>query len=103
MAKTKKRIKSLISRNPEELAEMLGLDRSVAIEWQIRHDVTHRIRNVFESKKTSKTELAKRAETSRARITRILKGDTSDISLDVLFRVLGALGQKVELKFQKVS
>lgn len=103
MAKAKKKTNSLVARNPEELAELLGLDRSVAIEWKIRHEVTSRIQQVFKIKEVSKTDLAKRAETSRARITRILKGNTSDISLDVLFRVLGTLGQKVELKFSKAS
>lgn len=103
MAKTKKRVKYHTARNPEEIAEILGLDRSVAIEWQVRHEITNRIIGVFESSNLTITELAKRAETSRARITRILKGDTSDISLDVLFRVLGALGQQVKLNFSKVG
>lgn len=99
----KKKIKPIVARNPEELAESLGLFRSVAIEWLVRNDVTSRICNVFEKEEMSITDLAKRAETSRSRITRILKRDTSDISLDVLFRVLGALGQKVSLSFSKVG
>lgn len=103
MAKIKKRIKPIFTRTPEELAKALGLDESVALEWKVRLEVTNRIKEVFDSKRLTMTELAKRAETSLARISRILKGDTSDISLEVLFRVLGSLGQKVDLKFQKVS
>ncbi len=103
MKKIKKRIKAIVTRTPEELAKVLGLDESAAIEWKVRREVTIRIKEVFDAKSLTMTDLAKRAETSLARISRILKGDTSDISLDVLFRVLGSLGQKVELKFQKVS
>jgi hypothetical protein len=55
--------------------------------------------------KDSSTSLALRkiTKTLRARITRILKNDTGDISLDVLFRVLGALGQKVKIQFSKAA
>lgn len=102
MAKTKK-IKPIVANTPEELAESIGLDKSAALEWQVRHEVTERIISVFGSKEVTITELAKRAETSRARITRILKRDTGDISLDVLFRVLGALGQKVKIQFSKAA
>jgi hypothetical protein len=32
-----------------------------------------------------------------------LKGDTEGISLDVLLRILGAVGQRVEMKFKSAS
>ena len=98
-----KRVKPIIANTAAELAESIGLDKSAVIEWQVRHDITERIIAVFKLKEITITDLAKRAETSRARITRILKRDTSDISLDVLFRVLGALGQKVKIQFSKVA
>jgi predicted XRE-type DNA-binding protein len=81
----------------------LHLLKSTAIEWQVRHEVTEEIIKAFASNEMTITVFAKRAETSRARITRILKRDTSDISLDVLFRVLGATGQKIEIKFSKTA
>lgn len=102
-SKTTKKIKTTISKNAEELAEALGLPKSTAIEWQIRYEVTEEIFRMFHRNHMTITEFAKKAETSRARITRILKKDTSDISLDVLFRVLGATGQKVEMRFSKAS
>lgn|GEM_PF-1105214 len=100
-----KKVKSIhpTAKNPRELAMMLGLDPSIAVEWEVRHDVTMQIINNFKSKKLKITTAALKAETSRARITRILKGDTKGISLDVLIRVLGATGQRVELKFLKAS
>lgn len=59
--------------------------------------------NNFKIMKLKITSVAKRAETSRARVTRILKGDTKGISLDVLLRVLGATGQKIEIKFLRAG
>ena len=76
----KKKTKRMISRNPEEIAKALGLDKSVAVEWQVRHEVNSRIIEVFEKSEMTITSLAKRAETSRARITRILKQDIADLA-----------------------
>lgn len=96
MKKSKKVIKTKTSR---ELAEVLDLDPSVAVEWELRYQITERIITKFNDGRHSVAALARRAETSRARITNILKRETQGISLDVLSRVLGALGQTVKLKF----
>jgi predicted XRE-type DNA-binding protein len=69
----------------------------------MRSDLTSQIINNFKQKNLTVTSIANESETSRARVTRILKRDTQGISLDVLFRVLGATGQGVLLKFFKVS
>ncbi len=99
----KKQKKILVSRTPEETAVMLGLDPSIALEWELRSQVTDKIVEVFKVKKMKITDLAKRAETSRARITNIVKGNTSGISMDVLLRVLGCMGQKVKFSFSKAA
>ena len=99
----KKKIKPTISKTPQELAEVLGLSELYPMEWAVRHEVTLEIIRVFNKTDITITQFAIKAETSRSRITRILKGDTVDISLDVLFRVLGALGRQVRLKFSKVG
>jgi transcriptional regulator with XRE-family HTH domain len=92
-----------IGETPEDLAEILGLRPSIVLEWKMRSEITAQIIETFKKKKMSITNLALKSQTSRARITKILKGDDIGISLDVLFRVLGATGQGVQLKFLKVS
>lgn len=99
----KKNKKSIITKTPIELAEALGLNQSIALEWQLRSQVTDRIISVFDTQKMKITDLAKKAKTSRARITNILNGDTSGISLDVLLRVLSCMGQKVKVSFSKAA
>lgn len=103
MAKKRNKTKSIVSRSAEDLAEVLNLPKSVAIEWQVRSEVTEEIIKIFKKRELTITEFAKKSQTSRARITRILKKDTSDISLDVLLRVLGATGQRLELKFLEAA
>ena len=90
-----------ISRSAKDLAEALNLPASVAIEWELRYQITNQIVHNFKAKKLTITALAKSSETSRARVTNILKGNSEGISLDVLMRILGAMGQRVEIKFLK--
>ncbi len=94
-------MKKIISRNAKELAQALNLDESVGVEWAMRFSLTQRIIEIVKRDHIKITEIAKKAETSRARITRILKGDTFGISLDVLARILGAIGQKAKITFSK--
>lgn len=99
----KRKTKRFVSRTSSDVAAALGLDRSIAIEWEVRHQVTSQIIHNVNAKKMTVTALAQKSKTSRARITRILKADTASISLDVLMRVLGATGQRVEIRFLKAS
>lgn len=101
--KQSKKVKAVVSKNAKELVQALNLPESTPLEWQIRHEVIEEIIKVFSHNEMTITALAEKAQTSRARITRILKKDTSDISLDVLLRVLGTMGQRVSIKFLKAA
>jgi len=92
-----------ISKNAQDLAKDLGLSPSDALEWEVRYIINQKIMESALKSKITMTELAKRSGTSRARITRILKGDSLGISIDVLLRVLGACGQTIKLSFNKAS
>ena len=90
-----------VAKDPTELALALKLDPSVAVEWEIRYSLTNKIIETVKAKHFKVSDVAKKAETSRARVTRILKSDTKGISIDVLARVLGAVGQKAKITFKK--
>lgn len=92
-----------VAKTPQQLAKILNLGNSDVLEWNVRTDVTQQIIRNFNSKKMKITTLAIKSGTSRSRITRILKFDTLGISLDVLLRVLGETGQKIEIKFLKAG
>jgi hypothetical protein len=95
--------KTIINKTSNELAESLGLNSSDALEWEVRYSITNKIIDTAKKQELSVTGLAKDSGTSRGRITKILKGDTFGISLDVLFRVLGATGQRVKLIYPKAG
>ncbi len=98
-----KKSKIVVSKNSKELAAALGLSPLDAIEWEVRLMITNKIISSSESSDLTVTDIAKIAGTSRARITKILKNDTHGISLDVLVRVLGALGEEMKISFRKAS
>ena len=98
-----KKKNKLIAHNPKELAESLGLGPLDAIEWEVRHVITSKIVESAEKSEMTVTEIAKKSGTSRGRVTKILKNDTYGISLDVLVRVLGALGEEMKISFRKAA
>jgi len=99
----KPKIKVTVSRNPKEVAEAMGLDPCHAVEWELRYSVTKKIILTFQKSGQTVTSVAKKAQTSRARITRILKGDSHGISLDVLLRILAAVGQNITISYEKAA
>lgn len=95
--------KMTVSKNAKDVAEAMGLPASKAVEWAVRHQLTEKIGSVIKSEKWTISEVAKLAGTSRARVTDVVKGNTEGISIDVLLRILGALGNSVKISFRKAS
>lgn len=95
--------KQIISRNAKELAKTMGLDSCDALQWELRYSITKRIIEIFNHSHITITEVARRAKTSRARITQVLKGDSQGISIDVLLRILAAVGQGINITYKKAA
>ncbi len=98
-----KKNKVTVIKNAKELAAALGLSPLDAIEWEVRLVITNKIISSAEGSDLTVTDIANLAGTSRARVTKILKNDTHGISLDVLVRVLGALGEEMKISFRKAA
>ena len=97
------KIRKIVTKNANELAEALDLTPADAVEWVMRHSLTEKIIDTAKRNRLTVSEIAKGAKTSRARVTRILKGDTHGISIDVLLRVLGAAGQTIKISYSKAA
>ena len=87
----------------EELGEALGLAAADTAEMEFRSDITVALAKIIYQGSSTHAELAKRAGTSRTRVTAIANGNTNGISTDVLIRVLAATGHKAKVKVSKVS
>lgn len=99
----KTKSKTTVNKTPQELANSLVLSPADATEWEVRYSVSQKIISSFEKSSLTVTELAKLSGTSRARITKVLKENSIGISLDVLFRILGATGYRVKLSYVKAA
>jgi len=91
------KIKPIIARTPEQLARALALPRSAAKEWQVQHDLSKRLKQIAQRRKLTHAEIAKRAGTSRTRVTAILNDDLEHVSSDLLIRILASLGYRVKV------
>ncbi len=90
-------LKLTIATTPEELAGALGLSGVAAREWQVQHALLKRLKGVVRLQKITHADIAKRAGTSRTRVTAILNDDLQHVSSDLLIRILASLGYRVKV------
>ena len=97
------KLKPTVARTPEALAEALGLSVADAKEWRVQYELLKRLKGIVQREKITHAEIAKRAGTSRTRITAILNGNLESVSSDLLIRVLSALGYRVKVSVSRAS
>ena len=93
----------IMTRNAAELAEVLGLTPSDAVEIEIRSDLNDKIIEVAKKKRLTHEQVATLAHTSRTRITAIMNRNIGELSTDLLLRVLGSLGVHASIHFKKAA
>jgi predicted XRE-type DNA-binding protein len=91
------KIKPIVAGTPEELASNLGLSNVDAKGWQVQHLLLKRLKEIAGREKLTHAEIAKRAGTSRTRVTAILNDDLEHVSSDLLIRIIASLGYRVKV------
>ena len=99
----KKKTKSVIARNASELAAVHGLPASDAIQFELHTTLNNKIIDIVKKAGLTHVQVAKLAETSRARVTAILNRNTHRVSTDLLLRILYRLGYSAKISFSKVA
>ena len=89
------KIKPSVASTPEQLAAVLGLSAAEAEEWQVQHVLLQSLKEIVRRQKITHAEIARRAGTSRTRVTAILNDDLEHVSSDLLIRILASLGYRV--------
>jgi predicted XRE-type DNA-binding protein len=95
------RLKPIVCKTPEELAAAMGLSATEAKEWQLQHALLKRLKEIVLRQGITHAEVAKRAGTSRTRVTAILNDDLDHVSSDLLVRILAGLGYRVRVSVVK--
>jgi predicted XRE-type DNA-binding protein len=90
-------------KTAEELGRALGLSAAETAEMEFRSELTRALTKIIRDGNLTHAEIAKRAGTSRTRVTAIANGNTQGTSTDLLIRVLSATGHKAELRVRKAA
>ncbi len=89
--------------NAEDLGQALGLSRAETGEVEFRSELTCVLVKIIQNGTLTHAEIARRAGTSRTRVTAIANANTRGISTDLLIRVLSATGHKAELRVRRAA
>jgi predicted XRE-type DNA-binding protein len=95
--------KPIRAKTAEELGSALGLSTAETGEMEFRSELTCALAKIIRNGKLTHAEIAKRAGTSRTRVTAIANGNTQGVSTDLLIRVLSATGHKAELRVRRAA
>src|ERR1039458_8284581 len=95
------RLQPIVCKTPEELAAAMGLSATQAKEAQLQPSPLTRPKSIFLGEGITHAEVAKRADTSRTRVTAILNDDLDHVSSDLLVRILAGLGYRVRISVVK--
>ena len=101
MMKMKQSEKSIRAKTAEDLGRTLGLSDAETGKMEFRSELTCALVKIIHNGNLTHAEIAKKAGTSRTRVTAIANGNTQGISTDLLIRVLSATGYKAELRVRK--
>lgn len=95
--------KGVTIRTAEELGRALRLSVAGTGEIEFRSELTVALTKIIQTGRLTHAEIAKRAGTSRTRVTVIANANTQGVSTDVLIRVLAATGYRTELRVKKMA
>lgn len=96
------RAKQVIAETPERLARVLNLTAVDSEEWQVQFTLWKRLRQIVHQEGLTHAEVARRAGSSRTRVTAILNGNLDNVSSGLLIRLLAALGYRVRVSVSRV-
>src|SRR4051812_28541299 len=94
--------KPIVVRNAAELARALGLPPSEAVELEVRSQLNDKIIDAVRKSGLTHAQVARAARTSRSRLTAVLNRDRTNVSTDLMLRILAALGYRTRMSFQRV-
>ena len=95
--------KGMTVRTAEDLGRALGLSNADTAEMEFRSELTVALAKIIQAGRLTHATIAKRAGTSRTRVTAIANGNTHGVSTDVLIRVLAATGHRAEVRVKKAA
>lgn len=101
--KKKNRGVQIATKTAAELAVTLGLSKEDGVEIELRSELNSKIIEVVRRKRLTHAAVARKASTSRTRVTALLNRNTHNISTGLMIRILAALGYETKVRFTKLA
>ena len=95
--------KALVATNARELAQLLDLPPAAGAEIELKSALNDKIISIVHELGLTHEQVAKRARTSRSRVTAILNRNTKDVSTDLLLRIITSLGYRAKITFSRAA
>ncbi len=89
------------ARNPEELAEILGLSKSDAALMKYNAHLTSLAVKAIQKSQLTVNEIVKRSGIARSKVSAVKNGASVSVSCDLLIKIIAAAG--VEISPPKVA
>lgn len=95
--------KGVVTKTASELAEVLRLSPADGVLIELGSDLNNKIISVVNSRKSTHARLAKLSKVPPITITALMNRNASNISTDLMVRILASLGIRVKLQFKMVD
>jgi predicted XRE-type DNA-binding protein len=92
--KTKKK-NYVTARNPDELGKILGLSKSDTALMKYKAALTSLAMKAIEHSKLSVTEIVKRSNIARSKVSAVRNGASVSVSCDLLIKIIAATGTEI--------
>ena len=96
-------MKTIKVKTAKDLVQNLSLTPLQGAVLAFRYELNSQIIKIVKNKKVTHARLAKLTGSSRTRMTALLNHNISDISTDLMLRVLSALGYKIKPLITKTA
>ncbi len=95
---SRKKIKSVIARNPDELGELLGLSKADTALMKYKAELSAIAIRAIRESELSVNELVKRSGVARSKVSAVKNGATVMVSCDLLIKIIAATGTRIQLR-----
>jgi predicted XRE-type DNA-binding protein len=96
-----KSTKTIVTHDSTELAAALGLSPAQGAEIEAKGQLCDKLIWAVAREDLTHVQVARMAGTSRSRVTAILNRNLQGVSIDLLLRILSAMGYRAKISLMK--
>ena len=96
--KKKNRTKHAVAHNPDELGQILGLSKGDIALMKYKAELSSIAAKAIRESDLGVNDIVKRSGVARSKVSAVKNGATVSVSCDLLIKIIGATGTRIQLK-----